>query len=180
MPAMRLIFTRSRRCLAARLLERLRLGPILRRQGRWWLLGIGLAIAFQARFSIGINLSESLPERVFLIDHRSEPKRGDLVAFRWSAAQRLPRGTVLIKILAGMPGDEVTLEHGQIRLNGAPMGTVLTRDRQGAALEAGPTGRLPEDAHFVHAPHPRSLDSRYAQPGWVSRSQFLGRAHAIL
>jgi conjugal transfer pilin signal peptidase TrbI len=31
----------------------------------------------------------------------------------------------------------------------------------------------------VRAPHPDSLDSRYALTGWVTQAQIIGRAHVL-
>ena len=36
------------------------------------------------------------------------PSRGDFVAFRWAGGGPYPAGVTFIKVLAGMPGDEVT------------------------------------------------------------------------
>ncbi len=38
---------------------------------------------------------------------------------------------------------------------------------------------MPIGSYYVRAPHPDSLDSRYALTGWVSLSQIFGRAHAL-
>lgn len=193
---MRLIFTRRPRSWPGRLLAarqlarnlwpaparrrlRDRLGVHLRRHGWAWLLLLAIALWFQARFSIGINLSSSLPERLYLIDREARPARGDLVAFLWEGDTRLPSGTVLIKILAGLPGDAVDRQDRAFSVNGQPMGEARTQDRHGKLLAPGPSGRLPEQRFYVHAPHPESLDSRYDPPGWVRETQVLGRAHAL-
>lgn len=58
----------------------------------------------------------------------SDPKRGDVVVFVHPV-----RGDVWIKRVIGLPGDEVAVLHGRLRING----TDVTRERIGASeLEA--------------------------------------------
>ena len=51
--------------------------------------------------------------------------------------------------------------------------------RSGQPLAPGPTGTLPTGRFYVRAPHPDSLDSRYALLGWISESQIIGRAYVL-
>ena len=134
---------------------------------------------FDAHFTVGLNVTESLPVRFFLIHRGEQPGRGDFVAFRWLGGGTYPAGTTFVKVLAGLPGDEVTQVDGEYFVNCYPVGKAKSVSRQGIALEPGPTGTLPNGSYYVRAPHPDSLDSRYALTGWVSLSQIFGRAHAL-
>ncbi len=149
---------------------------------RWTLVYLLAALAtiwFNAHYTVALNVSESLPVRFFLV-HRGEiPKRGDYVAFHWLGGGPYPGGATFIKVVAGVPGDSVIQMDRDFYVNCRPTGLAKRMSRQGLALEPGPTGTLPAGNYYVHAPHPDSLDSRYALTGWVSQSQIIGRAHAL-
>jgi conjugal transfer pilin signal peptidase TrbI len=225
-------------------------------QSRLWgalgwtaITALGLVAGFAAmqdRFLIGVNVTGSLPQRVFLIDRAVKPTRGDFVAFRFEGADPLRHGRIFVKVLLGMPGDEVkqrsrqftvieeAASHAhQLGVNDPvdAVGTVndiasagsavsagsagsadsagsaasadpVDRDGRtdhrasarrhehfagqaktigldGQALQPGPTGVLPAGRFYVYAPHPDSLDSRYALTGWIHQRQIIGRAHAL-
>ena len=138
-----------------------------------------LVVWFDARYALGLNATDSLPQRLFLIERGEQPHRGDYVAFRWQGGGPYPAGATFIKIVAGVPGDVVTRVDGHYFVNGQPMGQAKSVSRQGLPLQPGPTGTVPAGFFYVRAPHPDSLDSRYALTGWVSKTQILGRAHAL-
>jgi conjugal transfer pilin signal peptidase TrbI len=151
----------------------------LRRWGAPYLLMAVSLLWFDTHYAIGLNASESLPRQVFLIERGERPGRGDYVAFRWEGGAHYPAGTTFIKVIAGVPGDTVTQMDGGYFVNCFPVGHAKSVSRQGTALTPGPTGILPEGRYYVRAPHPDSLDSRYALTGWVGEPQILGRAHAL-
>ena len=137
------------------------------------------AIAFQRSYTFGLNLTPSLPSTLFLI-HKDEPvHRGDLVAFRWNGGGPYPAGTTFVKELVGVPGDTVERFGRAVFVNESPVGILKERTKTGAPLDPGPTGTLPADRFHVYAPHPDSLDSRYALTGWISRAQIIGKAYAL-
>ena len=155
---------------------------LIRHLQRWslvYLVAAATTAWFDAHYKFGINVTESLPARLFLI-HRGElPGRGNFVAFRWPGGGPYPAGATFVKVLAGVPGDVVTQVDGEYFINCYPVGKAKSVSRQGTALEPGPTGTLPGGSYYVRAPHPDSLDSRYAITGWVSHAQIIGRAHAL-
>ena len=162
-----------------RVLFRERLIRHLRRWSLVYMVAASATAWFDAHHTVGLNVTESLPARFFLI-HRGElPARGDYVAFRWHSGGPYPTGATFIKQIAGMPGDVVTRMGQDYFVNCYPMGQAKPVSRQGIELEPGPTGTLPRGAYYVRAPHPDSLDSRYALTGWVSQAQIIGRAHAL-
>ncbi len=150
--------------------------------GRWgiaYFVVVLAAIFFKMHFALGLNNSESLPHRVFLIHKGELPARGQYVAFRWSGGDPYPAGVTFVKILAGVPGDTVTRVKRDFFLNGNFVGTAKTQSRSGVFLDLGPTGELSPGHYYVRAPHPDSLDSRYRLTGWVADSQIIGRAYAL-
>ncbi len=155
---------------------------LIRHLQRWslvYLMAAATTAWFDVHYTLGLNVTESLPARLFLIHRGEQPARGDYVAFRWMGGVPYKAGATFVKVLAGMPGDEVTRVDGEYFVNCYPVGQAKSVSLQGTALEPGPTGKLPFNSYYVRAPHPDSLDSRYALTGWVSLSQIIGRAHAL-
>jgi conjugal transfer pilin signal peptidase TrbI len=155
---------------------------LIRHFQRWtfaYLLAALTALWFDTHYTLALNVTESLPVRFFLIHRGEQTRRGDYVAFRWHGGGPYPIGVTFIKVVAGVPGDSVTQVDGDFFVNCRPTGLAKRISRQGLALDPGPTGTLPDGSYYVHAPHPDSLDSRYALTGWVSQTQIIGRAHAL-
>lgn len=151
----------------------------VRRWGLAYLLAAVAALVFQSHFTLGINASPSLPHRLYLIHKGAMPMRGDLVAFRWAGDGPYPAGVTFVKILEGAPGDTVARVDRDFFVNGHAVGNAKPFSRAGIALEPGATGILPADRYYVRAPHPDSLDSRYALTGWITHEQIIGRAYAL-
>lgn len=150
--------------------------------GQWsiaYLVVAAAAILFKMHFALGLNSSESLPDRVFLIHKGELPARGQYVAFRWAGGGPYAAGVTFVKIAAGVPGDTVTRVERDFFVNGDFVGTAKKHSRSGVPLALGPTGELPPGRYYVRAPHPDSLDSRYQLTGWVAENQILGRAYAL-
>lgn len=156
-----------------------RLAEHARRRAIAYLVLVIAAAVFQANFCFGLNASPSLPDRLFLIHKGTLPQRGEYVAFRWPGGGPYPAGVTFVKIVAGMAGDTVTRIDRDYYVNGVPVGTAKTVSRKGLPLEAGTVGVLPAGRYYVRAPHPDSLDSRYALTGWISEDQIIGRAYAL-
>ena len=55
----------------------------------------------------------------------------------------------------------------------------LDETRLGIALHKGPEGPIPDGCFYTGTSHPRGLDSRYAEIGFVCRGQILGSGRAI-
>ena len=158
---------------------RLRLIEQLRRHATATLLLLFAAWLFQTQFVIGVNATESFPERLFLIHKGERATRGQLVAFRWGGGGPYAAGVTFVKRIAGAAGDRVSRADRAFYVNGIPVGSAKRVSRLGLPLALGPTGVLPPGRYYVQAPHPDSLDSRYALSGWVSESQIIGRAYAL-
>lgn len=156
-----------------------RLVQHLRRWGLAYLGLLAVATWFHANYALGLNASPSLPQHMFLIHKGELPKRGDYLAFRWLGGGPYAAGVTFVKVVAGMPGDVVTAGDRVFYVNGEPSGMAKTVSRQGEPLRPGPTGTVPAGHYYVSAPHPDSLDSRYALTGWITQSQIIGRAYAL-
>ena len=122
-----------------RALFRQRLVRHLQRWSLVYLLAAATTAWFDVHYTLGLNVTESLPARLFLIHRGEQPARGDLVAFRWPGGGPYPAGTTFVKVLAGMPGDEVTRVGGEYFVNCYPVGKAKSVSRQGTALRPGPT-----------------------------------------
>jgi conjugal transfer pilin signal peptidase TrbI len=151
----------------------------LRRWGVAYAAAVVGAIWFHSHYALGLNATHSLPGTLYLIERGTIPQRGEYVALRWAGGGPYPMGVTFIKVLAGQPGDAVTRDGATFVVAGTAIGQAKQLSRRGEPLQPGPTGILPEGRYFVFAPHPDSLDSRYALTGWIAREQIIGRAHAI-
>ena len=139
----------------------------------WWMAGY---LAFTKVFMLTLNLTDSLPGTIFLIDKRTFPSLGEFVAFRWENDWPYPRGSIFVKRLTGIPGASVTASDRRYFVDGREMGFAKEYSKTGVPLKPGPTGVIPKGHYFVSADHPDSLDSRYALTGWVADDQVLGQA----
>lgn len=151
--------------------------PHLRRFGLFWAALLALIFAFNTFFTLLIAVTHSLPYSVFLVMKGDlDIKRGDYVAFRWAGGAPYPAGFVFVKQVRGLQGDRVTAEGRALYLNGEHISTAKLLSRHGAPLALGPVGIIPAGHFYAYAPHPDSLDSRFAVMGWPSIGQVAGRA----
>lgn len=145
-----------------------------------WAFVVAVCVLFQVFFKVGINVTESLPNRAFLVtkfDHQVQ--RGDYVSFAWNGTEPYPKGIEFVKIIKGVPGDVVSYRGRWVFINGQFVAVAKAFSKTQKPLELGPSGVIPEGKYFVYATHPDSLDSRYALTGWIDQSAVLGRAYPI-
>ncbi|MYH35375.1 MAG: hypothetical protein F4027_02615 [Rhodospirillaceae bacterium] len=105
-------------------------------------------------------------------------KIGDRVLFEPPASVGSP--VPYLKTVRGLPG--MRIEIGQDRtvfLDDVAVGRAKTHALDGRPLEAIAPGIIPPGRYFLHADHPDSHDSRYAEIGLVPRARILGRAVAL-
>ena len=100
--------------------------------------------------------------------------RGDVVVFQQ------PGRLDLIKRIVGLPGEEIAIIDGKVRVNGQVLdesyleSPVVTFG--GTFLAEGQTREIPLDSYFVMGDNrSSSLDSRYVDVGFVKRSHFKGK-----
>lgn len=133
-----------------------------------------MAFIWAASFfvEIGVNVSNSLPERAFLIAKHAAPsyERGEYVSFWHGKMERS-----IVKQIVGLPGDELVYEDDILFIE-TPSGThtvgvVLQTDSKGQSLTPIPPQVIPKGYVFVATSHARSMDSRYAEMGLIRMDQ---------
>jgi conjugal transfer pilin signal peptidase TrbI len=157
----------------------------------WWKYTFPvLALWFaQIWIRLDFNYTDSLPDHVYLtVKGDTDVTRGDFVAFAFPAEHPYSpyrKGAHFLKIVAGLPGDRVHVDtSGNVRIiyreevndtgsiflleGGHFMGRAKHHSKTGKPLEATKSGIIPDGYIYVAAPHPDSLDSRYAMLGLVS------------
>jgi len=133
------------------------------------------------RFTFGVNETESLSHWAFVTDHRRRtPKAGDLVDFVAPPNPYYPRGARFVKVVYGVEGQLVERRGLEVFVAGRRVGRAKTHARDGRATRLGPTGPIPPGRYFVGTPHPDGYDSRYAEIGFISRTDIVGVARPIL
>ena len=137
-----------------------------------------------ARFAIGIDdqVHRCLPPYgVFLVDrHDRTIPRGGLVAFRARGlAPYFADGTVVIKALAGLPGDAVEVTTEAVRVNGVVRaeGLALARTLGKTPADFVRAETVPPGHLWVLGASPDSFDARYW--GMLPVGQVVGRAYAL-
>lgn len=123
-------------------------------------------------------VSKSLPGLVYLVELGTLPtRRGEAIAFIPPPNRFYPAGLKFTKLAMGLPGDVITRDPANRRVfvNGQNLGQLQTSSSRGELLP-GPVGVVPPDHYWVWTPHPQSLDSRYADIGYIPRDRVLGRA----
>lgn len=158
------------------------LGQYLWRTKLWWITGITALLAVTHFYGIGVNVTNSLPQYVFILHKQVKPeqmKRNDYVTYRWHGAGPYPAGVQFTKIIKGMPGDRVEVRDRDFYVNGEFVGKAKPRALTGQPLEIGATGVIPPGHFYVYAPHPDSLDSRYALTGWIRFEAVVGESKPL-
>jgi len=148
-----------------------------------WLLAIWVILG--RYFLVSINLSDSLPGRLYLIQRGAIPSLNDFAAFQYLGGGPYKSGTRFLKLVKGVSGSQVTaVKHdtgfSDFYVDGSFVGRAKPLSHSGFPLVPGPTGTIPPHHYFMSAPNPDSLDSRYALVGWVDEQSIIGRAIEIL
>lgn len=151
-----------------------------RRRGLVYLLVGAIGIWFHVNYRFGVNISESLPHKFFLVALDEAPtKVGDYVAFEWQRHQFYRPNSVFVKRVGGVAGQTVTVRERRVFVDGHDMGFAKPQSKHGTTLPVIHEGVIPPGQIFATTPHADSLDSRYETTGLVVASRVLGRAYAI-
>lgn len=173
----------------------------------WWPAMAGFVAAsllISEHFSLSINLSNSLPHRLYWVDKRTIPGHGEFAVFKYQGGAVYPKGIEFIKQIAGVAGDEVLVDANRhfivlhkspssdrIPVTGQPRAHIERIDvglakrfgsvgtMAGRPIELGFSGVIPEGFVFVRGWAADSLDSRYALVGLVKVSDLSGKAIAL-
>lgn len=115
---------------------------------------------------IRINSTNSLPFYVFSTSHLDSIERGDYVSLIHHLSYQ-----DLFKQVVGLPGDKILINDQQAFVNGINCGHIYPLSPSGKSLSPISDGIIPEGFIYVHATHPESFDSRYAEFGLVALDQ---------
>ena len=173
-------------------LERLRHAAtdFLRHMRRRWYLYLPVfgiwALAYMRLFfdatphvPVLFNWTPSLPYKVALLHpSRYALHRGDFIvyAFAGDGARDYPglAGQPFFKIVRGLPGDRISVDGREVRINGVPVGVAKTHAFDRRLLEPIASGVIPPGWFYVQGLSPDSFDSRYRQSGLVRAEQVIG------
>jgi len=142
-----------------------------------WMAALGLLwLAGASR--VHVNTSWSGDAWGYLALPLGDPAIDDEVLFEPPDALGAP--VPYLKTVRGLPGAVVSVDADRtVRVDGVALGRAKTHALDGRALEAVRPGIVPPGHYYLHADHPDSHDSRYAEIGLVPRGRLLGRAAAL-
>jgi signal peptidase I len=101
-----------------------------------------------------------------------KPQRGEVVAARYSPAQRLSTPHVmLLKRIVGLPGETVAIARGHVLINGEPLAEPYVKARE--AWEVEPL-KLADDEYYLIGDN-RGMDQRYHEFGRIEAKRIVGR-----
>ena len=151
-------------------------------KGTFWGAMVGVVIySLSQLFAIGINLSPSLPGKVYFIKkHDADYLRpGEIIGFHYYG-EFYPHGTLLTKHIVGVPGDVVSERDREFFINGKSVGRAKEYSLNGQPLEMNDfRGVIPPGKFWFAAEHVDSFDSRYKLSGLGDMQDIIGRAYKI-
>jgi conjugal transfer pilin signal peptidase TrbI len=137
-------------------------------------------LVFSLRYEFAINVSMSLPGKLYLIEKATLPHKGEYVAFTYQNDFIYPKGVHLLKRVAGVSGDSVQLRDHKHYVDGYFVGEARPFTSQGLPIQESEfTGVIPNGYYYAQADHPKSFDSRYAAIGLVASNCIIGRAYKL-
>lgn len=153
------------------------------------ILSMILMTFFQNYITIGINITESLPQKIFImVKVKKEMIREKYYGFKYAgkSGHYYAPGTKFIKKLAGGPGDilKTDLSSRSITLITGRKNKIIynlaDRDSKGKKITEIFifNGEIPEDKYFFVGESNNSYDSRYW--GLVDEKDIIGRAYPFL
>lgn len=136
------------------------------------------------RWSIAIDAQENLclpPYRIWLIDKKqTTPIQGEIFAFTSRGlAPVFADGTTIVKVLEGMPGEQVSVKEDRTTINGRTVATGL-QVAQDFGIDPSRyvrEGTIPDNGYWFFGRTADSFDSRYW--GSVQENQIVGKAYPI-
>lgn len=127
------------------------------------------------------SMQDTLSPGDFLISdtwkYKSQsPQRGDLVVFLFPGDPKIK----YLKRVIGLPGDQVEIKHGAIKINGAVLDEpyINAENNRRTSKEVGQSYNVPSDSYFVLGDNrDRSNDSRYW--GFVPKENIHGSVEFV-
>lgn len=107
----------------------------------------------------------------------SEPKRGDIIIFKYPDDETQK----YVKRIIGLPGDTVTIEDGEIYINGSATPYQESYLKEEWIIATGPYEfEVPEDSYLVLGDNRNdSKDARYWSNSYVSKDEIIGKAEFV-
>lgn len=137
------------------------------------------AWVWNASASVPVGLYRLQPVRTLMVGDLVAAAPPEPLASFLAVRRYLPRGAVLMKPVAAVPGQTVCRTGVRLRIGGQPAGEALARDRRGRRLPAwrGCRTLSPGEVFLMNPAVRDSFDGRYfgALPG----STVIGRAKPI-
>ncbi len=135
---------------------------------------------FAYHFEFSINVSNSLPGTLYIVEKGVLPSRGEYLSFDYPSDFIYQKNSHFLKRTAGVAGDVVQNSDHHFFVNGKSVGVALLRTSAGDPIEEDSfTGIIPAGYYYVAGDHPKSLDSRYKAVGLVPAAIVNGRAFRI-
>jgi conjugal transfer pilin signal peptidase TrbI len=128
---------------------------------------LGLLTSPWFPYAIRINSSFSLPHYAFwgIKEKPTQLHKGQIVAFSHSISS-----IVLIKEVAGLPGDMIRVKNQHIYINDKDIGEIKKDSPSGSKLTPIREGIIEKGKIFVRGWHEQSFDSRYEEIGLIEVS----------
>ena len=124
-----------------------------------------------------VNASWSDPAwGYFLLPLYRDPGPGDRVLFEPPQENSETPRPPYMKTVLGTPAMFIYASNGTVFVDGAVAGRTKKNALDGRPLKATGPGTIPPGHYYLHADHPDSHDSRYAEIGLVPRDRILGFA----
>ncbi|EPS4554905.1 TPA: S26 family signal peptidase [Pseudomonas aeruginosa] len=144
----------------------------------------GSVVLLASRYSIAIASQDSLclpPYRLWIIDKKQDDLvRGEIYAFHSKGLSPIfADGTIIVKVLEGMPGDRAKVTLDETTINGVSVGKGLQVANQHGIdpQKYVREGEIGEGRYWFFGRTPDSFDSRYW--GSASTDQIIGKAYPI-
>lgn len=144
----------------------------------------GLAILFfslsASPYGLKMTISESVEHSLFVT---KSAKKYSLIRGQYVTVKQPDdpsSGKEFVKIVAGLPGDEVVIKGRDIYVAGEYKGRAKEFSLKGEPLEIMSGGIVPEGHIYLFAPHKDSFDSRYKVIGFVPFDYITATAKGIV
>lgn len=107
----------------------------------------------------------------------SQPQRGDIIIFKYPDDETQK----YVKRIIGLPGDTVTIEDGEIYINGSATPYQESYLKEAWIIATGPYEfEVPEDSYLVLGDNRNdSKDARYWSNSYVSKDEIIGKAEYV-
>ncbi len=125
------------------------------------------------------SMQPTLNNNDYIITYRRaysshSPKRGDIIVFKSDLVDENGKNKLLVKRVIGLPGDTISIHDGQVYIDGKMIEEDYTKDGTTNGDIEG--AKVPDNKYFVMGDNRLvSVDSRYAEVGFVKKSDIKGK-----